>query len=136
MPLDAAEATRLLNASLALAAYTAPTSPMKLKLMTANGNATTAGTEVVNAGGSTYAAQTLAPAFPASATNGAINNSAAAVTFANMPAEGSGAIVGVEIVDSNGTPRRHSYGALTVPKGTNLGDSIALATGQLALTLA
>lgn len=142
MPLDQAEANRLLNASLGLVAYAAPTMPMKARLLTAMGSSTANGTEVVNSGGSTYSPQIVAQTtgtnpFPnGGATAGSINNSVAAVTFANMPAEGSGAIVGIEIIDSNGTPRRQSYGTLTVPKGTNLGDSIAIAVNQLQITLA
>lgn len=137
MPLDQAEANRLLNAALGLAAYTAPTTPMRVRLVSANGSPTANGTELVNAGGSTYAMQTLATTtvIPTTATAGAIANSGTTptVTFANLPAA---TIVGIEVVDSAGTPRRSMYGPLTVSKTVALGDSVAFAASQLALSMA
>ncbi|MGX6605658.1 phage tail fiber protein [Micromonosporaceae bacterium Da 78-11] len=121
-----AEANRLLDASLGTAAYTAPTGAMKLALATTTGTATTAGTEV--AGGS-YARQTVA--FTA-ATAGATANSGA-VTYTSMPAA---TVTGVDIYDSNGTPRRCWFGALTTPKTTGAGDTLSIAVSALTIALA
>jgi hypothetical protein len=138
MPLDQAEANRLLNAALGLAAYTAPTTPMRVRLLSAMGTATVNGTELVNSGGSTYAVQTLTTTtvIPTTATAGAIANSGTVptITFANLPAI---TILGIEIIDSTAvTPRRSMYGPLTVSKTVALGDSVAFAASQLALSMA
>lgn len=131
MPLDQAEATKLMDAKWGKATYSAPTTPIMLRLMSVNGSATSNGTEVVNAGGSAYAAQNVTTATPSGATAGAIATNAA-VTFTNMPAITT---VGVELWTS-GTARRTTYGALTVSKTTALGDSLTIASGSLTDTLA
>lgn len=136
---DQGEATRLCNAMLGLG-YTAPVLPVKARLMTVMGTVSANGTEVVNAGGSTYAAQPFVAATsspcPASATNGAITNSAAAITYANMPdTSGAGGVKAVEYWDSSATPLRKQLGTLAATKITALGDSITFATSQLAATV-
>lgn len=131
MPLDQAEANRLLNAMLGKAAYTAPTAPMRGRLMSANGSASANGTEVVNAGGSAYTAQDVSAALPASGTNGVITNTSA-ITYTNMPAITT---VGIEVWDSAGTPRRALYGSLTASKTTALGDSLTIAPSALVLNM-
>lgn len=131
MPLDQAEATRLLDAMLGKATYSAPTTPMMSRLMSANGTASSNGTEVSNSGGSAYAAQNITTATPAGSTNGTITNNTA-ITFTNMPAVTT---VGVEVW-SSGTPRRAMYGSLTASKLTALGDSLTFAAGSLSLTVA
>lgn len=108
---------------------TAPTGPLMARLMTVNGSDSAPGTEVANAGGSTYTPQSVA--FSAAVGSGSAAN-AADVVFANMPAA---TIVGVEIWDSAGTPFRWWWGALTAPKSTNLGDTARFLAGQLALTM-
>jgi hypothetical protein len=125
------EATALLNASFAKATYTAPTTPLMLRLLTAVGDATTPGTEVANAGGSTYAAQSLAAALGTAAA-GSLTNSAAAVTYTNMPAT---TINGVAIWDSAGTPVRRWFGALTTAKTTGLGDTLTFAQNTITASL-
>lgn len=130
MPLDQAEATRYVNARWAKATYLAPTAPIMVRLMTANGSPTAAGTEVANAGGSAYAPQSGTAATPASASAGSIASNGA-ITFPNMPAA---TVVGLETWDSAGTPRRLAYGALTASKTTALGDSLTIAAGQLTDT--
>lgn len=132
MPLDQAEANRLLNAMLGKASYTAPTTPIRLRLMTANGSASAAGTEVTNSGGSAYASQDISTALPSGGTNGSITNTSA-ITFTNMPAVTT---VGAEGWDSAGTPRRAFLGPLTSSKTTALGDSLTFAPGALVLTMA
>lgn len=131
MPLDQAEANRLLEASLGKATYTAPTTPMMVRLMSTNGTASANGTEVANAGGSAYAAQNITAATPTGGTNGSISNNTA-VTCTNMPAITT---VGIEIW-SSGTPRRHMWGALTTAKTTALGDSLTFSAASLVLQIA
>lgn len=134
MALHRAEAVALLAAVSRGVAYTLPVTPLMLRLMTAMGaDNATAGTEVVNAGGSAYAPQSLAGAWT-STTSAAVPNttSTAPVTFTNMPAT---TVVGVEVWDSAGSPRRTQFGTLTANKTTALGDSLAFASGALASTL-
>jgi hypothetical protein len=104
---------------------TAPTTPLKVALVTANGSDTAAGTEVAGGG---YARQTLTVA---AAVNGATSNSADLV-FTNMP---SATVTGVEIWDSAGTPVRLWYGALTASRTVNAGDDFKLVAGALSLSL-
>jgi len=124
---DLAEA-RVLN-WLTANTTTAPTGPLMARLMTANGSDSAAGTEVTNAGGSTYAPVSVA--FSAAAGSGSSANSVDLV-FANMPAA---TIVGVEIWDSAGTPFRWWWGGAVTPKSTNLGDTLKILAGQLTLTM-
>lgn len=120
-----AEADRLLNASLNGTAYTAPTTPMKLALATTASTASAAGTEVT---GGSYARQTVA--FTTSAGSGVSNSGA--VTYTNMPAATT---THVDIYDSNGTPRRAWFGALTASKTTAAGDTLSFAVGAITVTL-
>jgi hypothetical protein len=108
---------------------TAPTLPLKVRLMTANGSDSTPGTEVVNAGGSTYAAQTVTFG-AATGTTQAVNSGD--VVFTNMPAT---TVVGIEIWDSAGTPFRWWWGPANASKTTNLGDTLKILAGALVLTM-
>lgn len=108
---------------------TAPTAPLMVRLMTANGSDSTPGTEVTNAGGSTYTPQSVT--FSAAVGTGSSSNSAD-VVFTNMPAA---TIVGIEIWDSAGTPFRWWWGAAAASKTTNLGDTLRIVAGQLTLTM-
>jgi len=108
---------------------TAPTMPLMVRLMTANGSDAAPGTEVVNAGGSTYAAQSAA--FP-SATGATQTSNSADIVFANMPAC---TVVGVEIWDSAGTPFRYWWGAAVASKAVNLGDTLRILAGTLVLNM-
>lgn len=116
---------QLLDALVGTSSYSM-TTPAKLALMTANGNDSTPGTEV--AGGS-YARQTIA--FDA-ASGGSIANNAV-INFTGMPAA---TVVGIEIYDSAGTPKRLAYGALTANKTTASGDTLQFAIGSITLSLA
>jgi len=106
---------------------TAPTLPLKVRLMTANGSDATPGTEVVNGGGSAYAAQTVT--FTAASAGVPAANDAD-IVFTNMPAA---TIVGLEIWDSAGTPFRWLWGPATASKTTNLGDPLRILAGTLTL---
>lgn len=106
-------------------ATTAPTTPLKVALVTAAGTDTTAGTEV--AGGS-YARQTLTVA---AAVNGTTSNSADLI-WAGMPAA---TVVGVEVWDSAVTPVRLWYGPLTANRTILAGDELRIPAGDLDFDL-
>lgn len=120
-----AEANRLLDASLGIAAYTAPTGAMKLALETTTGTNAAAGTEVV---GGSYARQTIT--FAAASAGSASNNSS--ISFTGMP---SATVTGVEIYDSNGSPRRAWVGALTASKTVGAGDTLSFASSSISVSL-
>ena len=126
MPLTTTECNNLLNASANAATYP-NTTATKLGLVTAVGNATTAGTEV--SGGSGPYARQLCPF--STAASGSIANSGT-VTFTGMPAC---TVVGAEIWDSAGTPNRKWYMPLTASRTLSAGDSISFATSAVSLGL-
>ena len=120
-----AEANRLLDASFGTASFTAPTTPMKNALVTATGTATAAGTEVT---GGTYGRQTITMA---AASGGSTSNSGT-VSHTGMPAA---TVTGVDIYDSNGTPRRAWWGALASSKTVGAGDVISFAAGAIVASI-
>lgn len=85
---------------------TAPTLPLKARLMTVLGSDSAAGTEV--AGGS-YAAPSVAFG---SSTGGAAATNSADVDATGMPNTDAAPVIGIEIWDSNGTPFRWWHGPL------------------------
>ena len=119
------EANRLLDASLGVASYTAPTGSMKLALATSSSSAATAGTEVT---GGSYARQNIVFG---SASAGSTSNTGA-VTYTNMP---TATVTNVDVYDSNGTPRRAYFGPLTVSKSTVLGDTLSFAISSITISL-
>lgn len=125
------ECNNMVNASLGVASYTATTAPAKLRLMTANGSATSAGTELSTSGGYTAGTGVSLSGLMTTASAGSSSNNAA-VNFTNMPAA---TIVGVEIWDSAGTPIRKWFGALTASKTTNSGDTLSFATSSLTVSI-
>lgn len=116
---------QLLDALVGTTSYTV-TGTIKLRLMTANGNDASAGTEVT---GGSYVAQTIAFS---SAASGSIANSAS-ISFAGMPAA---TVVGIEIYDSAGSPKRLAYGALTTSRVVTVGDTVQFASSAITLSLA
>ncbi|MFE7906475.1 phage tail fiber protein [Streptomyces albogriseolus] len=106
-------------------ATTAPTTPLRVALVTANGSDTAAGTEVT---GGSYARKTLTTA---AAVNGATSNSADLV-WTGMPAA---TVVGVEVWDSAGTPVRLWYGALAASRTVIAGDELRIPAGSLTFSL-
>jgi hypothetical protein len=120
-----AHANNILDASMGTAAFTSTTTPLKVRLMTANGSGTAAGTEVT---GGSYASQTVT--FAAAASGSAASN--LTVNFTLMPAV---TVVGVELWDSTGTPARKWYGALAANKTLNSGDTFSVASGSLVASL-
>lgn len=116
---------QLLDALVGNAAYSV-TTPIKLALVTANGDDASAGTEVT---GGSYARQTIA--FDAAASGSIDNN--AAISFTGMPAV---TVVGIEIYDSAGSPKRLAYGPLTSSRVVTSGDTVQFASGAITLSLA
>ena len=114
----------LLDALVGTSTYSI-TGATKLRLMTANGDDASAGTEVT---GGSYTSQTIA--FDAAAS-GAIENNAS-ISFTGMPAC---TVVGIEIYDSAGSPKRLLYGALTTSRTVTSGDTVQFASGAIDITL-
>jgi len=101
------------------------TGPLRCRLMTAAGSDSAAGTEVT---GGSYSAQTIV--FSA-ASAGATSNSGA-LSYTSMPAC---TVVGVEIWDSTGTPKRLWYLPLSSSKTLQAGDTFSLAVGAVTVSL-
>ena len=115
---------QLLDALVGTSSYTV-TTPIKLALVTANGSDSAAGTEVT---GGSYARQTIA--FDA-ASGGSIDNNAV-INFTGMP---SCTVVGIELFDSAGSPKRLAYGPLTASRTITSGDTVQFAAGAITLSL-
>lgn len=115
---------QLLDALVGTSAYTV-TTPVKLALMTANGSDSAPGTEVT---GGSYARQTIA--FDAAASGSISNN--AAISFTGMPAC---TVVGIEIWDNAGSPKRLAYGPLTASRTVSAGDTVQFASSSVTLSL-
>lgn len=115
---------KMLDALVGTASYSADT-PIKLALVTSNGNDATAGTEV---SGGSYARQTIT--FDPAAS-GSIA-SASTITFTNMP---TCTVTGIELWDSAGTPVRLAYGSLTASKALTSGDTLEFTAGSITLSL-
>lgn len=116
---------QILDAIVGTASYSV-TTPCKLALMTANGNDSTPGTEVT---GGSYSRQTIA----FNAASGGSSSNSATINFTGMPAC---TVVGVEIYDSAGTPKRLWYGSLSASKTVASGDTLQFGAGNITLTLA
>ncbi|MFI8206881.1 hypothetical protein [Streptomyces sp. NPDC085937] len=104
---------------------TAPTTPLRVALVTANGSDTAAGTEVT---GGSYTRKNLTTA---AAVNGATSNSADLV-WTGMPAA---TVVGVEVWDSAGTPVRLWHGPLAASRTVLAGDELRIPAGSLTFSL-
>ena len=127
--LVAVEAGAILAASSGQAAYTAPTTPVKVALTSTVGTATAAGTEV---SGGSYARQTITFAAPVTSASPATIASNVALTYSNMPAV---TVTGVDEYDSASTPVRRWTGALSANKTTNAGDTLTIASGSYTKSL-
>lgn len=130
--LDLTHGANLVDGSLGTAAFVATTGPLRCRFMTANGSGTANGTELSTSGG--YTSGTGAPSltFASANTSTATAASNSAVNVTNMPAA---TIVGVELWDSAGTPKRKWWGALAASKTTNSGDTFSIASGSLTAAL-
>lgn len=107
-------------------AATRPAGPYKLRLMTANGTDSSAGTEVSTSGGYTAGGATVT--FGTAASGQIATN--ADVTWTNMPAV---TIVAVEVWDAT---QRIAYGTLSASKTTTSGDTFTVSSGALTFSLA
>lgn len=101
------------------------TAPLKLKLVTAIGTDAAAGTEV---SGGSYVHQTIT--FNAASAGSASN--AAQIQYTNMPAC---TVVGFEIVDSAGTPKRVWWIPATANKTVNAGDTYNVSAGAITVSI-
>jgi hypothetical protein len=131
MSLDQTRANQILDAIHAVTPLTASTAPTKLRLMTANGTSTANGTELTTGGG--YTSGTGAPTVAWTAAAAGSQPSSGAVSVANMPAS---TVVGVEVWDSAGTPKRQEFGALAASKTLASGDTLSFAAGAITSSLA
>lgn len=117
---------QLIDALHGTAAFTAPVTPLKLRLMTANGTDAAAGTEVT---GGTYAPQNIA--FTAAAAGSSSNT--ALIRFDGLPAA---TIVGVEVWDSTATtPRRLWHSPLAANVTVAAGQPLEFGAGAITFAL-
>lgn len=107
--LDQTVAIMLLNGLSAQSAFTASTSPLKLRLTLNAPTATVAGTEISGTG-YTAGGSTITFGAPTGTATGALMVNTGALTWTNGGVA-SWQIVGSEVWDSAGTPRRIAYGA-------------------------
>jgi hypothetical protein len=121
------EAARVINANTRATAYATATGPFKAELTSTNPSATANGTAVT---GGSYADQSYTTS--ADTTTASIANSAA-ISYGPMPA---GTVAGVNLKDSNGTPRYTWWGVLGTPLTVNAGDLVSFAIGAMAFSLA
>lgn len=131
--LTQARAQIILNAETGQAAYTALAAGRTLRLMTANGSQSAAGTELGTGGSYTAGGSTIT--FSAATTQtGTYSAQSANVAWSqtNMPAA---TIQGVEIWDNAGTPVRSLWGALTTNKTTAAGDTLSFPTASITASI-
>ena len=123
-------AKAVLDSVLGTAAFTAASTGIRIRLMTANGSESSAGTELTS-GGSYVAGTGISVTFDAAANDTgtySATKSNQACSQTNMPAT---TVVGVEIWDAGGTPVRQMWGALTASKTTAAGDTLSFPAGSL-----
>jgi hypothetical protein len=104
---------------------TAPTLPLMVRLMTANGNDTSNGIEVV---GGSYTPQSVT--FGSAPSGGPASNTNL-IRFDNMPAV---TLTGFEIWDSAGTAIRWHWAAFGSPVVVAAGEPVEFAIGALDMT--
>lgn len=128
--LDQTRANQILEAVHATTALVASTAPMHIRYMTAVGSATANGTELVTSGGYTSGTGAPTATYAAAATGSQATN--AIVSTTNMPAT---TINGIEVWDSNATPKRQELGNLTAAKTTASGDTLSFASAAISSAL-
>ena len=132
MALDQTRANEVLTWMHGGSAPTALTGPIHVRLMTANGTATSNGTEVATGGGYTAAGGAPTVTWAAAASGSQATN--AAINVTNYPRAET--VVGIEIWDSTGTPKRVEWGALAASKTMASGDTLSFASGAITSALA
>jgi hypothetical protein len=138
MSLDQTRANEILTWMHGGAQPAALTTPIRIRLLTAIGNATTNGTEVATGGGYT------APA--ASGSTGGISTSWAAASAGSQATNAVAqttnyprveTVTSIELVDSNVTAiKRVEFGALTTSRAMAAGDTLSFASGAITSALA
>jgi hypothetical protein len=132
MALDQTRANEVLTWMHGGSAPTALTAPIRVRQMTANGTATTNGTEVATGGG--YVSGSGAPTVTYAAAASGSQATNAVVSITNYPRVET--VVGIEIWDSTGTPKRVEWGALAASKTMAIGDTLSYASGAITSALA
>jgi hypothetical protein len=122
--LDTTEANKLLEAIVGKTTYVATVGPVKMRLNTAVGSDSAAGTEVT---GGSYAALPITT-WNAAASR-AITNSTAP-SYTGMPAC---TVTSVDFFDQAGTPLRKVYGTLGSSKVVAAGDTLSFAAAAISL---
>lgn len=124
---DRTWAAKLMDFSLHnVAAPTAPTSPLHLRLMTVQGSNTSAGTELSATGYIALGASMGTPSFGASATGVSASANAVSWTAGALWT----AVIAVEVWDTAGTPVRILQGAITSVTLAN-GNTLNFAVGAV-----
>lgn len=122
---------QMLDALHALAAMPVATTPIRMRLTTAVGSVTAAGTELASGGG--YVNGTgLGPVTFGSATSPGNSATTVAVAQTNMPAA---TITSIELWDSNATAVRQEVGNLASSKITAAGDTLSFAIAAVTSAL-
>jgi hypothetical protein len=121
---DNNEVKRLLDATFGVADYVVTVASPQLRLCTAVGSDSAAGTLVT---GGSYAHQAMAMSAAVAASRN-IQNSGT-VSFTGMPAA---TVTSVEIYDGAGTNRK-AYGNLASSKTTQAGDTLSFAAGSVVV---
>lgn len=123
---DRTQAAALMDAMLHGSTYTSPTQPLHLRLMTAVGSNTSNGTELTGSGYTAGGATMGSPAFASNSSG--VSASANAVSW--TATAGWTAVVGVEVWDTAGTPKRLLQGGITSVTLAN-GNTLSFATGAI-----
>jgi hypothetical protein len=108
--LDQAVAVNVLSALSGQASFTATTTPLKLRITMSAPTATVAGAEISGTG-YTAGGSTITFGAPAGTATGALMLNSASLTWTNGGVAAWN-VVGCEIYDSAGTPRRLAYGLI------------------------
>lgn len=107
------------------------TAARRLKLASNTGTSTTPGTEITAGGGYTAGGVTITYTAATAATPSVNGNVALSIT--NMPAAAT--IASIELTDTAATPVRIEFGALTTPRSTAAGDTLAFSQGAISSAL-
>jgi hypothetical protein len=122
--LDTSEANRLLEAIVGKTTYPATTGPVKMRLNTAVGSDSAAGTEVT---GGSYAA------LPITSWNAAASRAITNVTAPSYTGMPACTVTSVDFYDQAGTPVRKVYGNLGGSKVVAAGDTLSFAAGAISI---
>jgi len=132
MALDQTRANEILTHLHGGTQFPAFTAPIRLRIFTVIGTATTTGTEVATGGGYTSGVGAPSTAWAAASAGSQATN--AAVTITNYPRAET--VVAGETFTSDGTPKRIEWGGLAANKAMQAGDTLSFASGAIVSTLA